>query len=61
MNNPRTGDPHSDEEPKILRPVEARQALPGRPVLTVLRVSLALAILAGIALVTWFWQHTPGI
>jgi hypothetical protein len=60
MTDPHQGNPHRDEEPKVLDPVEARQALPGRPVFTVLKVSLTLAILVGIVLVAWFWQQTPG-
>jgi hypothetical protein len=36
----------NDQEPVVLKPVEARQGLLGRPVLVVLVVSISLAIAA---------------
>ena len=47
---PMRADDHSDADPAVETPVEARQGFLGRPVLTVLISGLVLAVVAWIAL-----------
>ncbi|MGO4175186.1 hypothetical protein [Bosea sp. TAF32] len=46
---PLRADDHSDADPAVETPVEARQGFLGRPVLVVLIAGLALAVIAWIA------------
>ncbi len=46
---PLRADDHSDADPAVETPVEARQGFLGRPVLAVLVAGLALAVIAWIA------------
>ncbi len=48
------------EEPEIVTPVEARQGRLGRDVLYVLLISLSLAIVAAVVLLTWASPKSPG-
>ena len=46
---PLRADDHSDDDPAVENPVEARQGFLGRPVLVVLIAGLVLAIVAWLA------------
>jgi hypothetical protein len=50
---PMRADDHSDADPAVETPVEARQGFLGKPVLTVLISGLILVVIAWIALQTF--------
>jgi hypothetical protein len=53
--------PEKPDDPEILTPVEARQGRLGRDVLYVLFISLSLAIVAAVVLLTWASPRAPAV
>ncbi len=60
MPAPKPEKPEKPEQPEIVTPVEARQGRLGRDVLYVLLISLSLAIVAAVVLLTWASPKSPG-
>ena len=56
---PDTHRPESDGTE--ITPSKARQAVVGHHVIVVLAVSMMLALIAGAALLAWFWTASPSL
>lgn len=54
-------DTHREETGTEITPRKARQAVIGHHVITVLALSLTLALIVGTALLVWFWANSAGL